>query len=106
MKTKTHFAFRVATGSSAGQDISNRTVRAGRVHRALGSRGFFFSEIGSGGTPHPPDRGAGEVAQDLLPSFNWDPKSRLGVLLGGTPPKNRDPQSASGDPFLGARDQL
>jgi hypothetical protein len=28
----------VATGPSAGQDISNRTVRAGRVHRASGSR--------------------------------------------------------------------
>jgi hypothetical protein len=53
MKTKTHFAFRVATGSSADQDISNRTVRAGRVHRALGSRGFFFSEIGSGAHPTP-----------------------------------------------------
>jgi ABC transporter substrate binding protein len=50
----------------------------------------------------PPDRGAGEVAQNLLPSFNWDPKSRLGVLLGGTPPKNRDPAIRERGPFLGS----
>jgi hypothetical protein len=35
---KTHFAFCVATGPSADLDMSDRAVRVGPLHHALGSR--------------------------------------------------------------------